>query len=77
MISLSVAEYESVRVNANHFAVAPDEAHVWPDVERITEKRDRYWVVEKSGEAGAVAAKLDPRSRADVQDPEPRRELSG
>jgi hypothetical protein len=63
MIALSVEEYESVRANAEHFAVAPDDAHVWPDVERVIEKRDRYWLVEKSGEAGAMAAKLDPRAR--------------
>jgi hypothetical protein len=45
---------------STHFAVAPGEEHVLPDVERIVEKRERYWVVEMVGEAAAVAAQLDP-----------------
>ena len=61
-IALSVEEYESVRANPNHFAVVPHEAHASPDVERVIEKHDRYWVVEKLGLGGAVAARLDPRS---------------
>jgi hypothetical protein len=63
MIALSVAEYESVRAAPNRFLVAPGEEHVWDDVERIVEKRDRYWVVEKLGHAAGIAAKLDPRAR--------------
>ena len=62
MIALSIEEYESVRAQANRFAVAPEDVHVWPDVERIVEKRERYWVVEKVGESGAMAATLDPRA---------------
>jgi hypothetical protein len=37
--------------------------HVFPDIERIVAKRDGYFVVEKFGEAGLAAIKLDPRSR--------------
>jgi hypothetical protein len=60
-IELSAAEYESVRVEGTHFLVAPNDKHVFLDVERVTERTDRYWVVEKFGEAGAEADRLDPR----------------
>jgi hypothetical protein len=61
-IVMSPDEYERLRRNATHFAVAPGRQHVVPDVERVVEKYQRYWVVEKFGEAAAVAEKLDPRS---------------
>jgi hypothetical protein len=61
-ISMSVDEYEALRRHPNHFAVLPDDAHVWPDVERVVERNNRYWIVEKTGHAAAVTAKLDPRS---------------
>ena len=62
-VVMSVEEYEAVRQLPNRFFVLPDDEHVWPDVERIVEKVDRYWVVEKLGYAKTVAEKLDPRSR--------------
>ena len=65
-IALSIEEYESVRATPNQFFVAPDDEHVWDDVERIVERRDRYWVVEKLGYSAEVAAKLDPRSREKI-----------
>ena len=60
-IAMTPEEYEELRSNATHFAVAPAEMHVVPDVERIVEKRERYWVVEKEGEAAEVAEELDIR----------------
>jgi 5-bromo-4-chloroindolyl phosphate hydrolysis protein len=62
-VRLSVDEYESVRQHPARFFVAPNDEHVWPDVERVLEKTDRYWIVEKFGHGGSMAAKLDPRSR--------------
>jgi hypothetical protein len=62
MIGMSVTEYEAIREQGNRFAVAPGDSHVWPDVETVVEKRDRYWVVEKFGYGGMLAAKHDPRS---------------
>ena len=44
-----------------HFAVAPNKEHVSLDVERIVEKREDYWVVEKLGEAAEVADQTNPR----------------
>src|SRR2546430_2339414 len=60
-IELTPEEYERLRKNPTHFAVVPSEEHVVPEVERIAEQHERYWVVEKVGEAGAVVIDLDPR----------------
>jgi hypothetical protein len=54
-------EYEELRSNPTRFAVAPDDVHVFPEAERIVEKRERYWVVEKVGEAAKVAKDQDVR----------------
>jgi hypothetical protein len=60
-ILMSLDEYEGVRSDSTHFAVAPDENHVVSDAERIVEKRERYWVVEKIGEAAEAAEERDVR----------------
>jgi hypothetical protein len=60
-ISLSASEYESVRENGTFFVVAPGDQHVWEDVERVTERTDRYWVVETLGETAAESERIDPR----------------
>lgn len=60
-ISMSLEEYEGLRSDATHFAVAPDMAHVVSDVENIVEKHERYWVVEKVGEAAEAAEERDVR----------------
>ena len=60
-ISLSVAEYEAVRAEPTHFAVAP--GHVEPEVEDVVARHDGYVVVRKrAAESARVAAQLDPRS---------------
>jgi hypothetical protein len=60
-IELSAAEYEAVRIDGTHFLVAPNDEHVFLDVESVTERNDHYWVVEKFGTAGEEADRLDPR----------------
>jgi hypothetical protein len=60
-IEMSPLEYEELRSEPTHFAVFPNEEHVSLDVERVVEKRDRYWMVEKIGEAAEVAEETDPR----------------
>jgi hypothetical protein len=62
-IELSAQDYETVRENGARFVVAPGDEHVWPDVENVTERNERYWVVEKLGEAARVSGDLDPRSK--------------
>lgn len=59
-VALLPAEYEAVRADGARFVVAP--GHDSPPIERILEKTDRYWVVEKFGEAEEEAERLDPRS---------------
>jgi hypothetical protein len=60
-IRMTTAEYEAVRAHPARFAVAPSEAHVRPEVEAVVVRSERYWVVEKHGEAADLAAELDER----------------
>jgi hypothetical protein len=62
-IELTLPEYDALRGYPNRFAVLPDAAHVYPQVERLVERGDRYWIVEKIGEAAQAAIELDPRGR--------------
>jgi hypothetical protein len=58
-IRMTLSDYEALREVSTHFVVKP--GHVLPENERVVEERDGYAVVEKIGEAGERAAKLDPR----------------
>jgi hypothetical protein len=60
-IELSAQEYEAVRADGTHFIVSASDAHVFTDVERVTERNERYWVVEEFGTAGEVADSFNPR----------------
>lgn len=61
-VQLTIGEYERVRANPRWFVIAPDERHLKPKVERVVERADRYWIVEKVGEAAEMAEVLDPRT---------------
>ena len=54
-ITLTVAEYRNVRADPATFAVFPDHAHVFADVERVVGTNSGYWTVEKQGTAAEVA----------------------
>ena len=45
-LSVTVAEYEQAHSAPNRFIVKP--GHVYPDVERVAEHYDHYWIVEKN-----------------------------
>ena len=60
-IVLTLDEYEELRANPTHFAVAPGESHVFYEAENVVAQTDRYGVVEKIGTAGAMVASHDPR----------------
>jgi hypothetical protein len=60
-VALSLGEYEEVRANPTRFVIAPSDAHVFEEIEDVVERTERYWVVEKKGTAGEVAATADPR----------------
>jgi len=60
IIRLSRSEYEDVRASPRRFAVCPGHEVTLVD-ERVVVRNDRFWTVEKVGEAGRVAAESDPR----------------
>jgi hypothetical protein len=60
-VRLSVEEYEAVRVEPTRFLIAPSGEHVTPGVERVVQREERYWLVEKIGVGAEVSEKLDPR----------------
>jgi hypothetical protein len=64
-ISMTPAELDDVRSSPVTFAVFPAEEHVFPEVERVVSRSDRFWVVEKQGAAGEVAR---AESRAEASD---------
>jgi hypothetical protein len=61
-VQLTIAEYEAVRSVATRFLVAPSDEHVLPDIELVVTRHERYWVVEKIGDAGDVSEELDART---------------
>jgi hypothetical protein len=58
-IPLSGREWHEVRSRAERFAVAPGHTatEVEPGVEEVVKEYEHFWIVEKRGEAGDVAAK--------------------
>ena len=58
-ITLTPAEYESVRSDETQFAIVP--GHERPEVEDVVSEHGGWVVVRKRGEAGAIAAASDPR----------------
>jgi hypothetical protein len=64
LIQLTRAEYEHVRADPRRFAVIA--GHEIPDVERVTERAERYIVVEKAGDPEAeIVEATDPRRPLD------------
>src|SRR5215213_8942046 len=60
-IGVTATEYERVRGDGSRFLVAPADSHYFADVERVVERHERFWVVEKFEHAGRVASSLHPR----------------
>jgi len=42
LIEMTAAEYEAIRSDGARFFVATGDEHVWPDVEKVTERGERY-----------------------------------
>jgi hypothetical protein len=61
-VSMTTDEYEAVRKDGARFFVAPADTHVWPDVEVVVDRKERYWILEKRGQAGVMAEAADPRA---------------
>jgi hypothetical protein len=62
VLELTPEEYRHVRAVTRRFLVAPDESHTSPDLERVVERHESYWIVEKFGEAGEEADSLADRN---------------
>jgi hypothetical protein len=58
-ISLSIAEYESVRRDSTLFVVVP--GHEIRDVEDVIQRADRYAIVRKHPETWEIVEQTDPR----------------
>jgi len=61
-ITLTMEEYEALRAEPTHFAVAPSTGHVLFEVENVIDKTDRYWIVEKVGVAAAEVMAVGERA---------------
>jgi hypothetical protein len=53
LISLTVAEYDGIHAQDDRFVVVP--GHENPQIESVVERRERYLVVDKFGEAEEIA----------------------
>jgi hypothetical protein len=58
-LRMTLAEYEELRNHANRCAVLA--GHLYPDVEHVVGRTDRYVLVEKIGKGGEIATETDPR----------------
>ena len=58
-VHVTLAVYEEVRASGRRFVVLP--GHDLPEVEDVVERNEGFWVIEKQGEAGALADAADPR----------------
>jgi len=59
LVELTLREYEEVRASPRQFVLVP--GHEIPAVEEVVRRAPGFVVVEKIGEAGAVAESSDPR----------------
>jgi hypothetical protein len=55
---IAISDYEAVRANGRRFLVVP--GHEGGE-ETIVSQSESYWVIEKSGDQGAIAEELNPR----------------
>lgn len=58
-VTLTLAQYESVRRDGTTFFVTPGHQH--DEVELVVDKQLTYWLVQKDGPAAVVAELADPR----------------
>ncbi len=57
-VTMPLEKYAKVRSNPHWFVIAP--SHEIPDVERIVERGDGWWVIEKPEEVTHI---VDPKTR--------------
>jgi len=59
VVELTADEYSDVRALGTRFLVFPANEHIRLDLEDVVARTDRYWIVQKRGDAGAAAEVLD------------------
>lgn len=59
LLAVPLEEYERVRRHSTRFIVAAGDEHVDTTIEHVVERWPTFWIVEKTGVAGAVADALD------------------
>ena len=60
VVLVTLDEYEAARASRRRFLIAP--GHV-ADNARVVERHERFWLVEKQGQAGRVAEAAAPEDR--------------
>ncbi len=60
LVHLTFEEYEHVRSNPRWFAVVP--GHIFPEVEIVLERQERFELLEKIGATAEIAVDADMRS---------------
>jgi hypothetical protein len=61
LLVLSMDEYEEIRGNPRHFLNAPGHVRAGQGAAEVVDERGRYTIVEKTGYAGEIVERLDPR----------------
>ena len=61
LLVLSMGEYEEVRRNPRHFLNVPGHVRAAQGAAEVVDERGRYTIVEKTGYAGDLVERLDPR----------------
>ena len=61
-LTMSPADYEAVRAEPRRFVVLPGH-EAGTDVERVVERQEGFFVVEKRGDAAREAEQTDPRDQ--------------
>ncbi len=59
IVRLTLPEYEHTRSHPRWFFVVP--GHVYPEVEDVVERHDRFELLEKVGATAQIATSTDPR----------------
>lgn len=61
LVRLMLDDYEAVRADSKHFFVLPGHDSAAGQSARVVGRHDTYLVLEKTGIAGEVASRRDPR----------------
>lgn len=61
VIEATESEYRKVRAMSRRFLVYPDASHTQPELEHVVDRNERFWVVQKDGDAGEEAEALRHR----------------